>query len=144
MAVSPQKITPFLMFSGQAEEAMTFYVSLFDDSEVLAIRRYGANEAGAEGSVMHATFSLGGHQFACIDSYVQHAFTFTPAISLSVACQSEAEIDRLFALLSESGQVFMPLDSYPFSEKFAWIADRPGDILLTWQGYRVETSLMVG
>lgn len=130
MTVSPQKITPFLMFSGQAEDAMNFYVSLFDQAEVLDIRRYGPNEAGAEGSVMHATFSLGGQQFMCIDSYVQHAFTFTPAISLFVTCQSEVEIDRLFTHLSESGQVFMPLESYPFSEKFAWIADRYG---VSWQ-----------
>jgi predicted 3-demethylubiquinone-9 3-methyltransferase (glyoxalase superfamily) len=64
-ATSRQNITPFLMFSGKAEEAMSFYVSLFDRSEVLSIRRYGPNEAGAEGSVMHATFSLNGQQFMC-------------------------------------------------------------------------------
>jgi predicted 3-demethylubiquinone-9 3-methyltransferase (glyoxalase superfamily) len=130
LVISVQKITPFLLFSGQAEEAMAFYLSLFDRSEVLDIQRYGPNEAGAEESVMHATFSLSGQQFACIDSYVQHAFTFTPAISLSVTCDSEDEIDRLFARLSEGGQVFMPLDAYPFSEKFAWIADRYG---VSWQ-----------
>jgi predicted 3-demethylubiquinone-9 3-methyltransferase (glyoxalase superfamily) len=130
MVVSPQKITPFLMFSGQAEEAMTFYMSLFDRSEVLDIRRYGPDEAGTEGSVIHATFSLGGQQFMCIDSYVQHAFTFTPAISLFVTCQSEEEIDRLFGSLSADGQILMPLDAYPFSEKFAWITDRYG---VSWQ-----------
>jgi predicted 3-demethylubiquinone-9 3-methyltransferase (glyoxalase superfamily) len=66
----------------------------------------------------------------CIDSYVRHAFTFTPAISLFVTCQSEAEIDQLFARLSEGGQILMPLDAYPFSEKFAWITDRYG---VSWQ-----------
>jgi predicted 3-demethylubiquinone-9 3-methyltransferase (glyoxalase superfamily) len=130
MVVSAQKVTPFLMFSGQAEAAMTFYVSLFAGSDVLDIRRYGPNEAGAEGSVMHATFSLGGQQFMCIDSYVQHAFTFTPALSLYVTCSTEDEIDGLFTRLSEGGQIFMPLDAYPFSEKFAWIADRYG---VSWQ-----------
>ena len=118
------------MFSGQAEEAINFYVSLFDQSEILSIRRYGPNEPGAEGSVMHATFSLNGREFMAIDSNVQHAFTFTPAISLLVACGSEAEIDRLFARLSEGGQVLMPLDAYPFAEKFAWVDDRYG---VSWQ-----------
>ena len=111
MVTPQQKITPFLMFSGEAEEAMRFYVSLFDRSEVLAIRRYGPNEAGAEGSVMHA-------------------FTFTPAISLYVSCHSKEEIDRLFERLSEGGQVLMPLAVYPFSERFAWVADRYG---VSWQ-----------
>lgn len=128
--MSSQKITPFLMFSGQAEEAMNFYISLFDRSDVLAIRRYGSNETGAEGSVMHATFSLNGQQFMCIDSNVKHDFTFTPAISLYVTCDSEAEIDKLFQGLSEGGAVLMPLGAYPFAEKFAWVADRYG---VSWQ-----------
>jgi predicted 3-demethylubiquinone-9 3-methyltransferase (glyoxalase superfamily) len=130
MVISPQKITPMLMFEGRAEEAMTFYISLFDRSEVLSIRRYGPDEAGAEGSVMHALFSLNGQQIMCIDSSVHHAFTFTPAISLSVACDSEEEIDHLFARLTEDGEVLMPLNAYQFSEKFAWIADRFG---VSWQ-----------
>ncbi len=130
MVTSEQKITPFLMFAGQAEEAMHLYVSLFDGSEVLDIRRYGPNEAGVEGSVMHATFSLGGQRFMCIDSSVKHDFTFTPATSLYVTCHSEEEVDRLFRRLSEGGQVLMPLDAYPFSERFAWVADRYG---VSWQ-----------
>jgi predicted 3-demethylubiquinone-9 3-methyltransferase (glyoxalase superfamily) len=127
---SEQKISPFLMFSGRAEEAMRFYVSLFDQSEVLDVRRYGSSEAGAEGSVMHATFSLGGQRFMCIDSNVEHAFTFTPALSLYVTCRSEGEIDRLFERLSEGGQVLMPLGAYPFAERFAWVSDRYG---VSWQ-----------
>ncbi len=130
MASLDQKIVPFLMFAGRAEEAMSFYVSLFKGSEVLAVQRYGSNEPGAEGSVMHATFSLGGLRFMCIDSNVEHAFTFTPAISLYVTCQSAEEVDRLFARLSEGGQVLMPLDAYPFAERFAWVADRFG---VSWQ-----------
>ena len=125
-----QKFTTFLMFDGKAEEAMNFYTSLFEKSKVLNITRYGPNEAGVEGTVMHATFSLGGQEFMCIDSNVKHAFTFTPAMSIYVNCESEAEIDRLFKALSHGGQVLMSLDRYPFSEKFAWIADRFG---VSWQ-----------
>ncbi len=130
MARLDHKITPFLMFVGRAEEAMRFYVSLFEGSEVLSIQRYGPNESGAEGSVMHATFSLAGQPFMCIDSSVEHPFTFTPSISLYVTCESVEEVDRLFARLSEGGQVMMPLDAYPFAERFAWVADRFG---VSWQ-----------
>ena len=125
-----QKITTFLMFEGQAEEAMNFYISLFNDSAITSMMRYGPNEMGAEGSVMHATFTLNGQTFMCIDSYVQHAFTFTPAISLYVTCETEAEIDELFAKLSEGGEIMMPLDRYPFSKKFGWLADKFG---VSWQ-----------
>jgi predicted 3-demethylubiquinone-9 3-methyltransferase (glyoxalase superfamily) len=125
-----QKITTFLMFEGQAEEAMNFYTSLFNDSAITSMTLYGPNEMGAEGSVMHATFTLDGQTFMCIDSYVQHAFTFTPAISLYVTCETEAEIDELFAKLSEGGEIMMPLDVYPFSKKFGWLADKFG---VSWQ-----------
>ena len=125
-----QKITTFLMFDGQAEEAMNLYVSLFDDAEILSITRYGPNEAGAEGTVQHATFSLNGQTFMCIDSNVEHAFSFTPAVSLYVRCDTEEEIDKLFEELSRDGEVHMPLDAYPFSKKYAWISDRYG---VSWQ-----------
>ena len=125
-----QKITTFLMFDGKAEEAMHYYVSVFDQAEIVSIHRYGANEAGAEGTVVHATFSLAGQVFMCIDSYVKHDFTFTPSISLYVACATEEEIDRLFEQLSQDGKVFMPLAAYPFSDKFAWVADKYG---VSWQ-----------
>ncbi len=125
-----QKITPFLMFSGQAEEAMNFYVSAFESSEIISITRYGANETGEEGSVLHAAFSLMGQVFMCIDSNVQHKFTFTPSMSLSVICDTEEEIDRIFTRLSEGGAVLMPLGVYPFSKKFSWIQDKYG---VSWQ-----------
>jgi predicted 3-demethylubiquinone-9 3-methyltransferase (glyoxalase superfamily) len=130
MANNKQKITTFLMFSGQAEEAMNFYVSLFDQSEIVSIKRYGPNEPGAEGSVQQATFTLGGQTFMCIDSNVKHDFTFTPAISLFVTCDTEEEIDRVFAKLSEGGVVYMPLAAYPFSKKFGWVGDKFG---VSWQ-----------
>jgi predicted 3-demethylubiquinone-9 3-methyltransferase (glyoxalase superfamily) len=125
-----QKITTFLMFEGRAEEAMRFYMSLFPDSEIRSISRYGENEAGAAGTVRHAVFSLGGQAFMCIDSFVHHAFTFTPATSLYVTCETESEIDALFAALSEGGLVLMPLDAYPFSKRYAWVNDRFG---VSWQ-----------
>ncbi|KRD20103.1 MULTISPECIES: VOC family protein [unclassified Streptomyces] len=128
--VSSRKITTFLMFEGNAEDAMTFYISLFDDAEVVSISRYGAEGPGKEGSVQHATFSLAGEQFMCIDSPVQHDFTFTPAVSLFVQCQDEAELDRLFAALAEQGAVLMPLGDYGFSPKFGWVNDRFG---VSWQ-----------
>lgn len=79
--VAMSKVTPFLMFEGNAEEAMNFYTSVIEDSKIINIIRYGANEAGKEGSVMQATFSLKGQEFMCIDSYIKHEFTFTPSLS---------------------------------------------------------------
>ncbi|QHA04655.1 VOC family protein [Streptomyces broussonetiae] len=128
--VTSQKITAFLMFEGHAEEAMRFYVSLFDDAEVLDITRYGADGPGREGSVQHATFSLAGEHIMCIDSPAQHDFTFTPAISFFVQCENEAEIDRLHAALAEGGTELMPLGDYGFSPKFGWVNDRFG---VSWQ-----------
>ena len=125
-----QKITTFLMFAGRAEEAMNFYTSLFEGSQILDITRYGPDQAGAEGSVMHATFLLNGQEFMCIESNIEHDFTFTPAISLYVNCATETEIERLYEMVSQSGQILMPMDHYPFSEKFAWVADRFG---VSWQ-----------
>lgn len=130
MADTSQKVMTFLMFSGQAEEAMNFYTSLFDNSGIQSIVRYGPGEAGAEGSVMHAAFTLKGQVFMCIDSNIKHDFTFTPAISLYVNCDTEEEIDGAFHRLSEGGYVLMPLGEYPFSRKFGWVADRFG---VTWQ-----------
>lgn len=127
---APQKITTFLMFEGRAEEAMTFYISLFQDAEVLDISYYGPGEPGAEGTVRHATFTLAGQQFMCIDSSVRHGFTFTPSISLFVNCKTEEEIDRLYAALVDQGGAMMPLGSYGFSTKFGWLADRFG---VSWQ-----------
>lgn len=125
-----KKITPLLMYEGQAEEAMEFYTSLFDNSEIVDIRRYGPDEAGAEGSVEQATFTLAGESFMAIDSTEEHEFTFTPSISLFVQCDSEDEIDGLFDRLSENGDAPMPLDSYPLSEKFGWVMDEYG---VSWQ-----------
>lgn len=126
----PQKITTLLMFDGRAEEAMTFYRSLFADAEVLSLTKYGPEGPGAEGSVMHAIFTLAGQELMCINSSVKHGFTFTPAVSLYVNCADEPEIDRLFAALAEGGGVLMAMGNYGFSTKFGWVNDRFG---VSWQ-----------
>ena len=125
-----QKITNFLMFTGDAEEAMNFYISLFPGSEIVHITRYKANEPGTEGSVVHATFNLNGQLFMCIDSNFKHAFTFTPSMSLYVDCESDDEIEKLFNELSIGGNILMPLGAYPFSKKYVWLNDRFG---VSWQ-----------
>jgi predicted 3-demethylubiquinone-9 3-methyltransferase (glyoxalase superfamily) len=128
--VSNQKITTFLMFEGRAEEAMTFYVSLFEDGEIASVTRYGAGQAGAEGSVQHATFKLAGQELMCIDSPAHHEFGFTPAMSLFVQCDSAEELDRLYGALAKDGQELMPLGDYGFSRRFGWVNDRFG---VSWQ-----------
>lgn len=127
---TPQKLTTFLMFEGRAEEAMTLYTSLFADSEIVSITRYGPDGPGAEGSILHATFSLAGQQFMCIDSHVSHAFSFTPATSIYVQCADDAELERLYTELSRDGDELMPLDDYGFSTRFGWVNDRFG---VSWQ-----------
>ncbi|HEY9534853.1 MAG TPA: VOC family protein [Mucilaginibacter sp.] len=125
-----QKFTTFLMFEGRAEEAMNFYTSLFKNSEIAKVTKYDANGPGAEGSIMHATFKLNGQEFMAIDSHVKHAFTFTPSVSIYVTCEDEAEIDSTYAALTEGGSALMPLGSYGFSKKFAWVNDKFG---VSWQ-----------
>jgi predicted 3-demethylubiquinone-9 3-methyltransferase (glyoxalase superfamily) len=123
-------VHPFLLFEGKAEEAIGFYVSVFPGSEVISIARYGAGEAGTAGSVMKAAFSIGGQTVMATDSPVRHGFTFTPAISFFVDCESEEELRRLAAALSEGGREYMPIGEYGFSRLFAWVGDRYG---VTWQ-----------
>jgi predicted 3-demethylubiquinone-9 3-methyltransferase (glyoxalase superfamily) len=118
------------MFNGTAEEALRFYVSLFRDSEVTKVDRYGPGEPGKEGSVRKAEFRLGTQSFACIDSPVKHAFTFTPSFSIFVECESEPELDAAFDQLSANGTVLMALGNYGFSRKFGWLNDRFG---VSWQ-----------
>ena len=134
MTPEPQ-FTPCLLFVGEqcgrAEEAMRFHTSLFGNSRIIEIDRYAAREgADAEGTVKHATFSLNGQQFMAQDSGLQHNFTFTPAMSIFVNCETETEIAALFGKLSEGGQVLMPLANHPFSKKFGWLNDRFG---VSWQ-----------
>ena len=125
-----QAIKPFLMFEGQAEEAMNLYVSLFPDASILEISRYGPGEAGPEGSVHTAAFSIAGLTIMYIDSPVNHDFSFTPAMSLFVDMSSEDELQSVAAALAEGGTVLMPLGDYGFSRQFTWVNDRYG---VSWQ-----------
>ncbi len=117
-----QKVTTFLMFQGQGEEAVDFYISLFDDAELLS--------KGPQGSVLRMDFTLGGERYIATDSPAVHDFTFTPSMSLFVSCDSEDEIERLHGKLREGGSELMPLADYGFSQRFAWVVDRFG---VSWQ-----------
>ncbi len=119
------KISPFLMFvgkqHGRAEEAMKSYVSLFKDSRVEQVERYGAGQEETEGTVMHGRFSLAGQEFMAMDSRREHAFTFTPATSLYVNCDTQADIDTLWDKLSAGGGE---------AGRCGWLTDRYG---VSWQ-----------
>ena len=126
MSSSIQKITPFLWFDTQTEEAVSYYTSIFKDSKIESIHRY--DEGPMQGKVLTAVFQLEGQQFMALDGGPH--YQFTPAISFFINCESLEETDRLFELLSAGGPVLMPLQAYPFSERFAWIADKYG---VSWQ-----------
>lgn len=124
-------IATFLTFQkNDAEEAMNFYVGLFEDAEVISVQRHGAEGPAKEGSILVAKFRLKGMHLMCSDSYVKHAWDFTPGVSLFVECQSTEELEKYFKALSENGTVMMPVDNYGFSQKFAFVEDRFG---ISWQ-----------
>jgi predicted 3-demethylubiquinone-9 3-methyltransferase (glyoxalase superfamily) len=114
---------------GKAEEAMNLYVSLFEDSRVLDVERFGPGEE-EESGIKRARFLLAGREYIAMDSGGAHPFTFTPAISLFVDCDDEGQLDAAFAKLSDGGSVLMALQAYPFSPRFGWVADRFG---VSWQ-----------
>jgi predicted 3-demethylubiquinone-9 3-methyltransferase (glyoxalase superfamily) len=126
-----KNVTPFLMFqNGVAEEAMTFYTSVVEDSEITSIARYGPGETGEEGTVFQATFRLKEQEFMCIDSPAPHAFDFTPSFSIYLTCETEEELDQVYAKLREGGEELMAVGDYGFSKKFGWVNDRFG---VSWQ-----------
>jgi predicted 3-demethylubiquinone-9 3-methyltransferase (glyoxalase superfamily) len=124
------KVTPFLMFQGEASAAIARYRELFAGAEVKHLEHYGAGEPGPEGQVRRATLVLAGQELMIFDSPVKHAFGFTPSISMFVDCADELEIEMLFGGLSEGGEVRMPLNNYGFSLRFGWVDDRFG---VSWQ-----------
>ena len=127
----PKQITPFLMFQkADAEQAMTFYTSLFDDGRIIDIARFGPEGPGPEGTVMRARFALGGQEFLCSDSFITHDFEFTPSFSVWIETESEEELERVFGALAEGGMQLMPLGAYGFSRRFGWVNDRFG---VSWQ-----------
>lgn len=126
----PNRISTFLMFQNDdAEAAMRWYVELFD-GRINRLERWAAGEPGKEGLLKLAQFEICGQRLQCSDSPVKHAFGFTPSTSLYVECTDEEEIARLFATLSEGGQVLMPLDHYGFSRRFGWCNDK---YRVSWQ-----------
>jgi predicted 3-demethylubiquinone-9 3-methyltransferase (glyoxalase superfamily) len=113
-----QKITPFLWFNGQAEEAMNFYASIFKNSKIGEVTRYGKAGPGPEGTVMSATFQLEGQEFYALNGGPH--FSFTPAISFFVNCETQQEVDEFWGKLSEGGEI----------QQCGWLQDKYG---LSWQ-----------
>lgn len=137
---SAATVSMFLMFEGNAREAMSLYESIFPGVRIERIERYGPGEQGPEGTVKLAHVDLNGHRLMFSDSYVKHAFTFTPSISLFVDFASADELDAAFAKLAEGGKVLMPLGNYGFSRRFGWCNDRFG---VSWQLNLPDTSSAV-
>ncbi|MFP4847185.1 VOC family protein [Winogradskyella sp. PE311] len=130
-ANTSKQITTFLTFQNQdAEQAMNFYVSLFENSKITEVNRYESEGPAPEGSIMMARFELNGSQYACSDSYIKHEWNFTPGVSNFIDCISKEEQEFLFTKLSENGKVLMPLGNYGFSQQFAFIEDQFG---VSWQ-----------
>jgi predicted 3-demethylubiquinone-9 3-methyltransferase (glyoxalase superfamily) len=113
-----QKITPFLWFDGNAEEAVNFYTSIFKDSKILSMSYYGDAGPGLKGSVMTASFLLNGLEFIALNGGPH--FKFTEAISFSVNCETQSEIDELWSKLSAGGE----------EQMCGWLKDKFG---LSWQ-----------
>jgi len=113
-----QKITPFLWFDHQAEEAMNFYISIFKNSKVVSIARYGEAGPGPKGSVMTAAFQLDGQDFVALNGGPQ--FTFSPAISFVVNCKTQEEVDEFWEKLSDGGK----------ENQCGWLDDKFG---VSWQ-----------
>ncbi|AIF47109.1 VOC family protein [Dyella japonica] len=125
------KATPFLMFQGgNAQAALDLYVATFPGSRMLSVNRFTAGDIGPEGSIKTARFVLCGSEFMCSDSPIEHAFSFTPSSSIFVEFDAAEALDRTFAVLSDGGEVLMPLDDYGFSRRFGWVNDRFG---VSWQ-----------
>ena len=128
-----QKITPFLWFDNNAEEAVNFYTEAFANSKILTTSHY--NEASAKapgfkaGSVMTVEFELNKQKFVALNG--GPVFRFTQAISFFVSCETEKEVDVLWNRFSDGNQkIFWPLQKYPWSEKYGWLTDKFG---FSWQ-----------
>lgn len=122
------KATPFLMFQGQAKDALALYRKAFPDYEELLLQEHP--EGAQAGQIAMARIRIGGLEIMLYDSAPVHAFTFTPSTSTFIDCDDEDQLRRLAEVLGEGGGVMMPIDNYGFSKLFTWIADRFG---VSWQ-----------
>ena len=113
-----KKITPFLWFDGKAEEAANFYVSVFENAKINSVSRYGEDSPGAAGTVMTVSFELDGQEFVALNGGPE--YTFTPAVSFSIDCKTQAEVDHFWDRLTEGGR---PIQC-------GWLQDKFG---LSWQ-----------
>ncbi|GLQ94300.1 VOC family protein [Dyella acidisoli] len=124
-----QRVTPFLWFNEEAEEAANYYVSVFDNSHILSVTRYDAGTANAAhrpaGSVMTVAFELDGQAFTALNG--GPVFTFNPAVSLVVNCRTQAEVDHYWNALSKGGD--------PAAQQCGWLKDRFG---VSWQVVPVQ------
>ena len=118
----------YLMFDENAEEAMRYYTGLFDNSYVVQDRHYADGEH--QGKLLKGVFNLGDKQFICMDSPISRDFSFSPAMSIFVEFDNPDEMSDAYRALSSDGQILMKLDTYGFSQMFAWITDRWG---VSWQ-----------
>jgi predicted 3-demethylubiquinone-9 3-methyltransferase (glyoxalase superfamily) len=125
-------IVPCIWLDNQAEEAANFYLKIFPGGQIVATARYPEsfdNPGGKpRGSVMTVEFEIAGQRFTALNGGPM--FTINPSISFFVHVDSVAEADRIFAGLADGGQVLMPIDKYPWSERFGWVKDRYG---VSWQ-----------
>jgi predicted 3-demethylubiquinone-9 3-methyltransferase (glyoxalase superfamily) len=124
-----QKITPFLWFDGNAEEAMNFYTSVFKNSKVVNVRRYGEAGPGPKGTVMTGSFQINGQEFYALNGGPK--YKFTPAISFFVNCETQPEVDELWEKLSAGGR----------KDKCGWLTDKFG---LSWQIIPSALGRMLG
>lgn len=115
---------------GAAQAALDLYISSFPDSGIVRVEKYTEGDPGPVGTIKVAVFMLCGREFMCSDSPIEHNFSFTPSSSTFVEFDSLEELERVFSILSEEGEVLMPLDNYGFSPKFGWVNDRFG---VSWQ-----------
>lgn len=126
------KITPNLWFNNQAQEAANFYVTLFKNSRIKNVVYYNEENSKVAGmpagTIVTVEYELDGQKFINING--GPLFTFSPAISFFVTCETAGEVEQFYRKLSENGNILMPLDKYPFSDKYAWINDRYG---VSWQ-----------
>ena len=120
------KITTFLMYNNQAEEAINLYTSLFDDSEIITMVKYDEDGPGEPGTVQHSIFTLNGQVFMAIDANSGQELPMNPAISLYVTVKDNAEMERLYNGLKKEGAILMPKTEMPPYKQFAWVQDKYG------------------